>query len=295
MKSALAAGANLWNGGEFYGKPGHNSLTLLNKYFTKYPQDAHKVVINIKGALGPDMMPDCSEGNVRRSVENCLALLEGKKFIDVFECARVDPKVPIEQTIGVLAGLVREGKIGAIGLSEVKAETIRRANAIHPIASVEVELSLWSTDILSNGVASTCAELGIPILAYCPLGRGMLTGELRSAGDLSPGDWRKYLPRFQTGAFESNIQLVRTVMGLAEKKGCSTAQLSLAWIRFASGKSGNPVFIPIPSSAVESRVKENTAEVVLTEEEFVELNQIVNAFKVTGERYGGKQQTVLEG
>jgi pyridoxine 4-dehydrogenase len=295
MKAAFTAGANLWNGGEFYGKPDNNSLTLLNKYFTKYPQDAESVVINIKGALGPDLMPDCREKNVRQSVENCLKQLDGKKSIDVFECARVDPKFPIEQTMGVLASLVKEGKFQAIGLSEVRAETIRRAHKVHPVASVEVELSLWSTDILSNGVAATCAELGIPILAYCPLGRGMLTGQFQSIDDFSHGDWRRYNPRFQPGAFEKNLELVKAVQTIAKKKGCSPAQLSLAWIRSMSGKDGNPIFIPIPSSSSPSRIQENTTEIALSPEERQELDRIVADFKVTGGRYAGKQAEFLEG
>jgi pyridoxine 4-dehydrogenase len=141
MKTALDGGANLWNGGEFYGTAENNSLTLLNKYFTKFPEDAEKVVLNVKGAH-VNWMPDCSEESIRRSVDNCIRMLGGKKSIDVFECARVDPNVPIEQTIEVLAALVKEGKIGGIGLSEVKAETIRRANKVHPIVSVENELSM---------------------------------------------------------------------------------------------------------------------------------------------------------
>ncbi|KAH8820183.1 putative pyridoxal reductase [Xylogone sp. PMI_703] len=295
MKTALKAGANFWNGGEFYGKPDYNSLTLLNKYFTKYPEDADKVVINIKGALDPELMPDCSETNIRRSVDNCLKQLDGKKSIDIFECARVDRRVSIEETIGVLASLVKEGKIGAIGLSEVKAGTISRASKVHHIASVEVEFSLWSSDILRNGVASTCAELGIPVLAYCPLGRGMLTGQFQKLDDIPTSDWRRYNPRFLPGAFEKNLVLVKAVERVASQKGCSTAQLALAWIRSMSGKDGNPIFIPIPGSGSESRILENTKEIELTAEELSELNHIISEFEVTGERYSGKQQTVLEG
>ena len=128
MKAALAAGCNFWNGGELYGPPDANSLHLLNAYFSKYPDDADKVVISIKGGLKKgQMIPDGSPENVRRSVEDSLAVLEGKKSIDLFECARVDPNVPIEETIKTLGELVREGKIGAISLSEVTAEQIRKA------------------------------------------------------------------------------------------------------------------------------------------------------------------------
>lgn len=178
MRESLASGANFWNGGELYGTPDRNSLHLLNEYFTKYPEDADKVVISIKGGLKPgQMIPDGSDENVRRSVDECLRVLGDKKFLDIFECARVDPKVPIENTVAAIASYVKEGKIGGISLSECSADTIRRAAKVHKIAAVEVEFSLWATDILENGIAKACAELDIPIVAYSPLGRGFLVCE----------------------------------------------------------------------------------------------------------------------
>ena len=165
MKTALAHGANFCNGGEFYGTPSYNSMTLLKQYFTENPADAEKVVLSIKGGITPQMRPDGSPGGVKRSVDAVLEQLGGTKFLDLFECARVDPNTPIETTMGALAEYVKAGKLGGISLSEVKAETIRRAAKVHPIAAVEVEFSLWATDILENGVAEACAELGIPIVA----------------------------------------------------------------------------------------------------------------------------------
>lgn len=177
MRSALSHGANAWNGGELYGPPTRNSLHLLNEYFTKYPSDAEKVVLSIKGGLAPgEMRPDGSEKNVQRSIDECLRVLDGKKFLDLFECARVDPKTPIEITVGAIAEYVKAGKIGGISLSECSADSIRRAAKVYKISAVEVEFSLWSTEILDNGVAATCAELGIPLIAYSPLGRGFLVG-----------------------------------------------------------------------------------------------------------------------
>ena len=165
MRTALAKGANAWNGGEFYGTPEYNSLHLLNHYFTKHPEDANKVHLCIKGVANQHTyMPEGDRKGVRRSVETCVKLLGGKKKIDCFESARVDPKVPIEETIGHLAECVKEGLIGGISLSEVKAESIRRAAKVHKIEAVEVEFSMFSTEILTNGVAEACAELGIPIL-----------------------------------------------------------------------------------------------------------------------------------
>jgi pyridoxine 4-dehydrogenase len=128
LNTALELGANFWNGGELYGTPEYNSLHLLNKYFTKHPENADKVVLSIKGGLKPGVLaPDGSEENIRRSVDECLRLLDGKKKIDIFECARQDPKTTVEQTVSILAQCVKEGKIGGIGLSEVDADTIRRA------------------------------------------------------------------------------------------------------------------------------------------------------------------------
>src|SRR5437016_1678097 len=206
MKRALDLGANFWNGGELYGPPNANSLQLLCEYFSAYPEDRDKVVLSIKGGFDSvNMKPDGSPDGIRKSVENCLEILDGKKTIDVFGCARVDPLVPVETSIGVLAEFVRAGKIGGIGLSEVNAQTIRKAHAVHPIASVEIELSLFSTEIFTNGVASTCAELGIPVVAYSPLSRGFLSGQLRKFDDIPEGDFRRHLPRFQSDVFDSNL------------------------------------------------------------------------------------------
>lgn len=147
MKAALKNGANFWNGGEFYGPPNANSLQLLHHYFTTYPEDREKVAICMKGAfsfqpLGPDNSPE----NIQRCIDNCLKVLEGKAFIDIWEPARSDPKVEIETTIEAITEYVKAGKIAGIGLSECNANTIRRAHAVHPISTVEVELSLFSTD-----------------------------------------------------------------------------------------------------------------------------------------------------
>ena len=240
-------------------------------------------------------MPDGSEENIRRSVDACLAMLEGKKKLDIFECARVDPKTPIETTVGVLATYVKEGKLGGISLSEVRAETIRRAHKVHPICGVEVELSLWSTDILTNGVAATCAELGIPVVAYSPLGRGFLTGEIRKKSDLPEGDFRHHMPRFQEDVFDKNIKLVDELQKLAKKKNCTGAQLALAWVKQLSGSEGMPVIIPIPGATTEKRVIENLKDVTLDKADMDEINEILGKVEVHGGRYPAAQQAMLDG
>jgi pyridoxine 4-dehydrogenase len=175
MRTALSLGAVAWNGGEFYGPPERNSLHLLNEYFSRYPSDADKVVLSMKGGAVPGgITPDSSAANVKRSIDECLKLLDGKKFLDLFECARLDGKTPIEETIGAIAEYVKAGKVGGISLSEVNAITIRKAHAVHPISAVEIEFSLFATDVLTNGVMEACAELGITVVAYSPLGRGLL-------------------------------------------------------------------------------------------------------------------------
>ncbi|RYP10916.1 hypothetical protein DL764_000352 [Monosporascus ibericus] len=272
--------------GMHYGTPEANSLHLLKYYFEQYPEDASKVVLSIKGAFGPRTGPDGSPEGIRASVEEALGVLGGTKTIDIFECARVDPKVPIETSIGTLAELVKEGKIGGIGLSEVGANTIRKAAAVHPIAGVEVEMSLFTPDPLHNGVADTCHELGIPIIAYSPISRGWLTGEIRKLDDLPADDFRHMLPRFKPEVFDQNFKLVEAVERIAKRKGVTTAQVAIGWV-VAQGA------IPIPGSARVERVVENTKAASLTDGELAEIQKILDTFPISGERYGGAQEKLL--
>lgn len=305
MSAALASGANFWNGGEIYGPPERHSLHLLNEYFTKNPHDADKIVLSIKGGCLPGQLkPDGSAQNVRRSVEDCLKVIDGKKSIDIFECARVDPNVPIEDTMKTLAELVNEGKIGGVGLSEVRASTIERAAKITSIAAVEVEVSLWATDILRNGIAATCAKLNIPIVAYSPLARGALTGGIRKNADIPEGDIRKSLPKFQDDVLEYNNSIIDQVEKLADKKGVTKAQISIAWVAGLSGRTitlqdGETVtmgtVIPIPGATTIDRVKENFKAVELTDEEFAEITDILMKIPIKGERYDKHGMAVAEG
>jgi pyridoxine 4-dehydrogenase len=283
MKAALAAGANFWNGGEFYGTPEANSLQLLNAYFTKYPEDADKVVLSIKGCNVPGTFQyGGDKAEITRSIENCLTLLDGKKRIDIFECARVDPKVPIEETIGYLAEFAKAGKIGGIGLSETGAATIRRAASVHPIAVVEVEYSLVCTEIRDNGVATACAELEIPIAAYSPVGRGLLTGQL-DENNLTK--FQKMVPRFQGENLRKNLELVAALEKLAEQKECSLPALAINWVKAQSGTKGFPTMIPIPGATTANRVNQNMISVQFTAEELNSIEKILAAHPVQGERY----------
>ena len=302
MTASLKAGCNNWNGGELYGSPERNSLHLLQEYFTANPGAADKVFLSIKGGLAPgEMRPDGSEKNVRRSVDECIKVLAGTKKVDLFECARVDPNTPIETTVEALGKLVKEGKIGGIGLSEVNANTIRKAHAVHPIAAVEVELSLWSPDILSNGIAATCAELAIPIIAYSPLSRGALTGgdenKWKSNSDV-PG-YLKHFPKFQEDVLAQNMRCTDEVEKLAQRKGCTKGQVAISWVRQLSGRrmrDGTRLgeIFPIPGATTEERVRENAVLVELTEEEMEEMEEIVGKYRTEGARYGGHGAKLMD-
>ena len=286
MKAALDSGANFWNGGEFYGSPEANSLHLLNAYFTKYPEDAEKVVISIKGGAVPgQMVPDGRPENVRRSIDECLKQLDGKKRLDVFECARVDPKVPIEQTLRAAKEYVDAGKLGGICLSEASEASIRRAAKVIKVEGVEVEFSVWATEILDNGVAKACAELDIPIIAYSPLGRGFLTGQIKSIDDLPQNDFRRYMPRFQPENFEKNLKIVEEMKKIADAKGVTAGQIGLAWVKKTGEKPGMPKIMPIPGSTSPARVKENAVDVELSAKEMEEIDGILKSISVVGGRY----------
>ena len=243
------------------------------------------MILSIKGGLRPDRTPDGSPEAVRRTVDNCLRVLAGHKKLDLYQCARVDPDTPIEDTIKTLAELVQEGKIGGISLSEVSASTIGRAAKIHKISAVEVEVSLWEDHVLHDGIAAACAELEIPIIAYSPLGRGFLSGQFKSVQDLPQNDFRHLFPRFQPENFASNLKLVESVQAIAEKNAITNAQLAINWVRQLSQRDGCPVFIPIPGASSPDRVKENSTVVDLPKEDLAEIDRLVQAFETAGGRY----------
>lgn len=286
MRAALSLGANFWNGGELYGSPERNSLHLLNEYFEQYPDDASKVVLSIKGGLEKGgMKPDGSEENTRRSIDECLKVLGGRKKLDIWEAARVDPRTPIEITMRAANEYVKAGKLGGIMLSECGEDTIRRAAAEVKVEGVEVEFSLWSTEILDNGVAKACAELDIPIIAYSPLGRGILTGQIKKHSDIPEGDVKHMIPRYLPENFDKNLELVKQVEDLANRKNSTPGQIALAWVRAQSHKPGMPVFIPIPGATTAERIKENMAEVELSENDLKEIDSILASVEIVGDRY----------
>ena len=286
MKAALEAGCNFWNAGTFYGTPEANSLQLLNRYFTKYPEDTEKVVLSLKGANVPGVLKISGTAtDISRSIEESLKILDGKKSIDIFEMARQDPDTPIEESIMTMAYYVKDKEIGGIGLSEVTAEQIRKNAALHPIAAVEVEFSIQTPDILTNGVTSTCAELGIPIVAYSPLGRGLLTAAINDLSDLDSGDIRRALPRFSSDNIGKNARLGTELQKIAKAKGCTAAQVAIAWVRSWNGKPGMPTIIPIPGSTADHRATENGTVFDLTKEEFQQIEDLRERHVAVGDRY----------
>jgi aryl-alcohol dehydrogenase-like predicted oxidoreductase len=217
---------------------------------------------------------------VRSSCEASLRRL-GIETIDLYYQHRVDPSVPIEETVGAMAALVREGKVRYIGLSEAGAATISRAHAVHPIAALQSEYSLWSRDI-ENEILSTCRRLGIALVAYSPLGRGFLSGEIRNFEDFAKDDFRRNNPRFQGDNFDKNLALVEKVKQLAEQKGCTASQLSLAWV-LAQGDD----IVPIPGTKRRKYLEENVraAEIRLTPKDLAEIEAVFPKGAVAGDRY----------
>jgi aryl-alcohol dehydrogenase-like predicted oxidoreductase len=217
---------------------------------------------------------------IRDSIEGSLKRLR-VDHVDLYQLHRVDPKTPIEESVGALAQLVKEGKTRFIGLSEASAATLRRAHAVHPLTSVQTEYSLWSRDP-EDAVLATCKELGIGFLAYSPLGRGFLTGQIQRFEDLAEGDFRRTSPRFQGDNFAKNLQLVAKVQELSREKGCTASQLALAWL-LAQGD----FVVPIPGTKRRKYLEENAAAatVTLTAQELAHIDAIAPRGVAAGTRY----------
>jgi aryl-alcohol dehydrogenase-like predicted oxidoreductase len=213
----------------------------------------------------------------------CDASLErlGTDYIDVYYQHRVDPKTPIEKTVGAMAELVEQGKVRYLGLSEAAVETIRRAHAVHPISALQTEYSLWSRDV-EDEILPAIRELGIGLVAYSPLGRGFLSGRIHSIDDLEEGDFRRDNPRFQGENFQKNLELVERVEELAAAKGCSAAQIALAWV-LTQGED----IVPIPGTTQVENLEENVAalDLELTDEDLRDLEAVFPKGAAAGDRY----------
>jgi aryl-alcohol dehydrogenase-like predicted oxidoreductase len=234
------------------------------------------VAEDLNRAHGVDGRPE----NVYRCCEASLRRL-GVDHIDLYYLHRVDPKVPIEDTVGAMAELVRQGKVGHLGLSEAAPATVRRAHRVHPISALQVEYSLWSRDP-EDEILPTLRDLGIGLVAYSPLGRGFLAGRFKTLDDLAPDDWRRTAPRFQGENFAKNLALVDKVRELAAEKGCTPSQLALAWV-LAQGTD----VVPIPGTSSVARLEENlaAADLRLTSADLARLEAIAPRGIAAGARY----------
>ncbi len=236
---------------------------------------------SFRGVCGrPDYVRAACEASLRRL---------GIEVIDLFYQHRVDPDTPIEDTVGAMADLVREGKVRHLGLSEAAPATIRRAHAVHPIAALQTEYSLWSRDP-EGEILETIRELGIVFVPYSPLGRGFLTGAIRRVEDLAPDDYRRHSPRFQGDNLQRNLELVAAVEALAREKGCTPSQLALAWV-LAQGED----IVPIPGTTRRRYLEENVAalDVMLSREELERLDYAAPRGAAAGERYAAPQMQAL--
>jgi aryl-alcohol dehydrogenase-like predicted oxidoreductase len=249
-------------------KDRRDQVVLATKFgFLRTPDGSF---IGVKGS--PDYVRTCCEASLKRL---------GVEIIDLYYQHRVDPETPIEETVGAMAELVSQGKVQHLGLSEAGPDTIRRAHAVHPIAALQSEYSLWSREP-EGGILELVRELGIGFVAYSPLGRGFLTGEIKSVNDLAPDDWRRNNPRFSGENFQRNLDLVAEVKALAAAKGCTAAQLALAWVL----AQGNDI-VPIPGTKRRRYLEDNIGalEVRLTAGELAELNRILPPGGAAGTRY----------
>ncbi len=278
---AIELGCNFLDTAEMYGP--YTNEELIGKAIAGRRD---KVIVatkfGIRHAPTPDnpanRVLDGSAANVRRSIEGSLRRL-GTDYVDLYYLHRVDPGTPIEQTVGAMADLVKEGKVRHVGLSEASIETIRRAHAVHPIAALQTEWSLWSRDIEAE-IVPACRQLGIGIVAYSPLGRGFLSGRFKSPSELAANDFRRHGPRWQGENLNHNLGLVAKVEELAREKVCTAGQLALAWV-MAQGDD----IVPIPGTKRRKYLEENlgAANVTLTA---ADLDRIEKELpKPAGDRY----------
>jgi aryl-alcohol dehydrogenase-like predicted oxidoreductase len=286
LHRALELGINHWDTADMYGagknelllakvlKERRDEVFLATKFANVYDRSltSHQDLVQQDAPFIVDGTPEY----VRKCCDASLKRL-GVNVIDLYYQHRVDPRVPIEDTVGAMAELVAAGKVRYLGLSEAKPETIRRAHKVHPISALQTEYSLWTRDPEPE-ILPTVRELGITFVPYSPLGRGFLTGQIKSLDDLPEGDWRRVNPRFQEGAFQENFKLVERVEAIAKGKGVAPAQIALAWV-LAQGQD----IAPIPGTKKLRYLEMNASsdQVALTADDIAELSDFVTV----GARY----------
>ncbi len=282
LERALALGVTFYDTADMYGpftneelvgrflKGKRDRVVLATKFgVMRDPNDPTVRGINGK----PDYVRKACEASLRRL---------GVKAIDLYYLHRVDPATPIEDTVGAMAGLVKEGKVRWLGLSEVSPQTLHRAHKVHPITAVQSEYSLWSRDPEDDGILDACRDLGVGFVPYSPLGRGFLTGQIKRYEDLAPDDYRRHSPRFQGENFQKNLDLVKHIEEIAQSKGCTPAQLALAWV-LAQGDD----LVPIPGTKRRQYLEENVGalDVTLTADDLRRIDEIAPKGVAAGLRY----------
>jgi len=290
IRAALDAGITLLDTGDFYGM-GHNEL-LIASALTERPRDDYRLSVKFGAQRGPDgswLGYDARPQAVKTAVAYSLVRL-GTDHLDVYRPARLDAKVPIEETIGAIAELVQAGYVRAIGLSEVGAETIRRAAAVHPIADLQIEYSIASRGI-EAAILPTCRELGIAITAYGILSRGLLSDSFAPGRPAAPGDNRGRFPRFSDENAEHNAALVARLREIAQRRGISVAQLAIAWVR-----SRGDDIVPLIGARRRDQLREALAgvELALSDDELAEIERVAPPGAVRGDRYGAPQMADLD-
>ena len=288
IHAALDAGINFLDTADMYGVGSNEEL--IGKVVR---ERSDWVVVatkfgNVRGSDGSFKGVNGRPEYVRSACEASLKRL-GLDIIDLYYQHRVDPETPIEDTVGAMANLVKEGKVRYLGLSEAAPETIRRAHAVHPITALQTEYSLWSRDP-EEALLPLVSELGIGFVPYSPLGRGFLTGKYVSPDDLDEGDTRRNHPRFQGENFQRNLNLVAAIKGIAEQKGCTSAQLALAWV-LAQGEN----VVPIPGTKRVEYLEQNIAalDVSLSSDELIRISAALPIGAANGTRYAAPQMTAL--
>ncbi len=285
IRRALDLGINFLDTSASYGE-GHNHR-LIGEAIRDRRQD---VVIHSKSGSPRDGGPDAmrSGGDPRYLWQTCEQSLKnlGIETLDVFCMSRVDPNVPIEESVGGMAELVKEGKTRFIALSECSAASLKRGSAVHPLVSLQMEYSLFSRDAEEQGQIQACNELGMAMMAYAVLGRGILSNQVPIVAELATEDIRQRLPRFQRVNVEKNLQFHSALAGIARRKNATLAQLSIAW-PIAQGKRARVLIVPIPGAKSRNHLEENAraADIVLTAEDLAEIDRIVPPGAASGTRY----------
>jgi aryl-alcohol dehydrogenase-like predicted oxidoreductase len=286
----LELGGNFLDTAEIYGP--YKNEELVGRFLREVSRDKVIVATKFGFRIGPGgtRAVDSSPENIRRACDGSLKRL-GIDTIDLYYQHRVDPNVPIEDTVGAMAELVSAGKVRMLGLSEAGPETLRRAVKVHSITALQSEYSLWSREVESNGVLATCRELGITFVPYSPLGRGFLTGAIQKLEDLDVTDWRRTNPRFGEKALQENLKLAAAVKDLAKEKGVTPAQLALAWV-LTQGED----LVPIPGTKRLRYLEDNMGAlyVNLANSDKKKIADRVAQFKVVGERYTADMMALVQ-